>query len=140
MIFFLKKAIYILIFIALMWLTIIQANYFSPILLDSINTGGMLSIFYPHFLTSSYLFFYKNLNSFLLVAIFLVQYLLIRAKVRKEFFYIIFLLIFYLVNNILSFSGFYWNRISQNIFAYIYIGTFISINLLVLFKIFLIYL
>lgn len=134
MIFFLKKAIYFLIFIAVIYIGILQAEFLSQLFLQNINEIGIFLVFYPNFLTDSYIVFYKNLNSLLLVLIFLLQYIALRIKFRKNAFFAIGLFSIYCFNNILSFSGFYWNGNTSNIFWYIYIGTFVSFLLIFVVK------
>ena len=126
MIFFPKKAIFFIIFITAVYVGISQANFLSQLFLQNINNIGVFLVFYPNFLTNSYIVFYKNLNSLLLVSIFLLQYLALKIKIRKNLFFLIGLFSIYCVNNILSFSGVYWNSNTSNVFWYIYIGTFIS--------------
>lgn len=138
MISFLKKSIYFLIFIAFMYAGIVQANNIAPILLEYINMGGILFIFYPNAFTDLYIYLYKNLNSILIVSIFLLHYFILRKKLQKNILSVALILFLYLINDILAFSGFYWNKTNMNIFIYIYIAVFTSFSFLVLLKLFII--
>lgn len=135
MIFLLKKATLFIIFILIMFGAVIYANFLAPIFLRFINTTGVLYVFYRNDFTDIYIYLYKNIHAFLLLLIFLTQYIVFKISLANSKIAFVWILIFYLLNNFLSFSGFYWSEGRSNLFSFSYLGAFLSINLIILIKI-----